>query len=496
MATQSRAEQSGPSAAHRREAYGAIPSVHDVVESRALMPWAQRVPRSWIVRLARQKIEEYRERLKANVTLSADVPADQVRDGIIARVVGDLEAQEQSGLRPVINATGILLHTGLGRAPLPSSAVRAIADTAGQYSNVELDLATGRRGSRAAAVRDLICRVTGAEAATVVNNNAAATLLVLVAVASASGKGPRNVVVSRGELIEIGGSFRLPDIMTASGNLLSEVGTTNKTRLSDYEGAINDQTAALMKVHTSNYRVVGFTASVPIGDLVELGRRYDLPVIHDIGSGAIVDLKQFNLRDEPVASESIEAGADLVLFSGDKLLGGPQAGLILGRRAWIERIEKNPLMRALRLDKMTLAALEATLRLYGNPQLAARELPIMAMAAAPVTVLRERAERVAAAVTSLPGIGSVEVQPSVAYLGAGTLPTAEIESVAIRIEPDGMTENELGACLRRGSPPRPPVVPRVQDGAVWLDLRTVMPAQDESLIDALRLACASGHQPA
>jgi L-seryl-tRNA(Ser) seleniumtransferase len=249
-------------------------------------------------------------------------------------------------------------------------------------------------------------------------------------------------------------------------------------------------------VHTSNYRVVGFTASVPIGDLVELGRRYDLPVIHDIGSGAIVDLKQFNLRDEPVASESIEAGADLVLFSGDKLLGGPQAGLILGRRAWIERIEKNPLMRALRLDKMTLAALEATLRLYGNPQLAARELPIMAMAAAPVTVLRERAERVAAAVTSLPGIGSVEVQPSVAYLGAGTLPTAEIESVAIRIEPDGMTENELGACLRRGSPPRPPVVPRVQDGAVWLDLRTVMPAQDESLIDALRLACASGHQPA
>ena len=485
-----------------QEMYAAIPSVNEVAESAALADWARRLPRTWIVRVVREVIGAYRKQLSAGpVNPSTGHPstggtAEKVIDEIVRRVAAELEASQRKGLRPVINATGIILHTGLGRAPLAPSAVQAVAETAGQYSNVEVELATGGRGGRAAMISELLPELTGAEAAAIVNNNAAATLLVLVAVAEASGHRSPNVVVSRGELIEIGGSFRLPDIMTASGNLLRETGTTNRTRLSDYEQAINEQTAALLKVHPSNFRVTGFTEEASLGDLVQLGRRRGLAVIHDIGSGAMMDFARFRLDNEPLAKESITEGADLVLFSGDKLLGGPQAGIIVGSRSWIGRIKKNPLMRALRVDKMTLAALEATLRLYLAPGMESGPesgtgvpgIPIIEMTAAPLEELRLRAEAIAGALQDIEGIGEIDLVPSVAYLGGGALPEEGIDSIAVRIEPESMTESELAARLRSG---HPAIAPRVQDGAVWLEVRTVLPAQDTSLIDAIRAAFRS-----
>src|SRR5207253_3598418 len=298
-----------------------------------------------------------------------------------------LHRESQPRLRGVINATGIVLHTNLGRAPMAEEAARAAYDAARGYLNLELDLETGKRASRQDAVRDRVCRLTGAESATAVNNNAAATVIVLRALCAG-----KEVILSRGQLIEIGGSFRIPEIMAVSGAVLREVGTTNITRLADYEKAIGSNTGALMQVHSSNYRISGFTKSVPLADLVGLGKKHSLPVIDDIGSGALIDFSRFGFQGEPVARDSIVAGADLVLFSGDKLLGGPQAGLLAGRRDLIQKIEKDPLMRAFRLDKMTLAALEATLRLYLNEERALQEIPGLRMLGLPLPELCQRAE--------------------------------------------------------------------------------------------------------
>ena len=364
------------------KALRAIPSVNALADHAALAAHRQRLPRGVVVAAAQQVIDSYRDELRAGRAAAVD----DVSAALARRVEAQLDAQALLELRPVINATGIILHTGLGRAPLAAEAAQAVADAAGQYANVELNLADGERGRRTTAVEALLCELTGAEAATVVNNNAAATLLTLVAVAAG-----KNVVVSRGELIEIGGSFRLPRIMEQSGAMLRETGSTNKTRLSYYEQAINDDTAALMKVHTSNYRVVGFTESVATAELVALGRARGLVVIDDVGSGALVDFTDIGVAGEPTVKGAIDAGADLVLFSGDKLLGGPQAGIILGRRALIDHIESNPLMRALRVDKLTLAALAATLRLYRESDEAWRAVPVLAMARRPVDELRRRA---------------------------------------------------------------------------------------------------------
>ncbi len=296
----------------------------------------------------------------------------------------------------------------------------------------------------------------------------------------------RSVIVSRGELIEIGGSFRLPDIMQASGATLREVGTTNKTRIGDYERAIDETTAGLMKVHTSNYRVVGFTESATLAELVALGKRRGLAVIDDIGSGALVDYARFGFSDEPIASASIRAGADLVLFSGDKLLGGPQAGIIVGGREWIDRIEKNPLMRAFRVDKMTLAALEATLRLYRDADDACRTVPILTILSTPVLELRNRAERLAGRLRELAGVAEATVATDTAYLGGGSIPTQNCESVVVRLQFRGRSESEVAERLRMGDPA---VMPRVQDGYATFDMRTVFPRQDEALLAAIAAAC-------
>jgi L-seryl-tRNA(Ser) seleniumtransferase len=295
------------------------------------------------------------------------------------------------------------------------------------------------------------------------------------------GKG-RSIIVSRGELIEIGGSFRLPDIMQASGATLREVGTTNKTRLVDYERAIDDTTAGLMKVHTSNYRVVGFTESASLDDLVALGRRRQLPVIDDIGSGALVDYARWGFSDEPLASESVRRGADLVLFSGDKLLGGPQAGLIVGTKDWIARIERNPLMRAFRVDKMTLAALEATLRLYRDPDRVTKEIPILAMLEATLLELRNRADRMVEKLRASPAIAESTVSQDTAYLGGGSIPTQGYPSIVVKLRFRQVSESDAATRLRLGDPA---VVPRVQDGRLLLDLRTVLAAQDDALIAAI-----------
>jgi L-seryl-tRNA(Ser) seleniumtransferase len=392
-------------------------------------------------------------------------------------VESQLAEAQQLALPQVINATGILLHTGLGRAPLSMNALRAVVQACSSYTSLEMDLRTGERGQRVDVVRKQLCDLTGAESATVVNNNAAALLITLNSFAVG-----KQVIVSRGELIEIGGSFRLPEIMAASGAQLREVGTTNRTRVSDYATAINESTTALLKVHPSNYQVSGFTESVSLGELISLARDHNLPVIHDIGSGAVFDFTELGLGREPVARESIAAGADLVMFSGDKLLGGPQAGVIVGRSEFVERIERNPLARALRVDKLTLAALSATLTSLSHPRQAARERPLWMMIATSVEELQQRARRIAEQVKSRTSGWTVDITTSTAYLGGGSLPDQGLDSFAISIAGRDKSEQELAQRLRTGTPP---IVGRLERGCVILDLRAVLPEQDENLIEAL-----------
>jgi L-seryl-tRNA(Ser) seleniumtransferase len=385
-------------------------------------------------------------------------------------------------LRPVINATGIVLHTNLGRAPIAEEAAKAAYDAARGYLNLELDLDSGKRSSRQNPIREWVARLTGAESATVVNNNAAATVIALRTLAQG-----REVIVSRGQLIEIGGSFRIPEIMAVSGATLREVGATNITRLSDYEKAIGPQTAALMQVHTSNYRIAGFTESVTTEELVTLGKKHNLPVIDDIGSGAIIDFNRFGFTGEPIARASVAAGADLVLFSGDKLLGGPQAGILAGRKELIQRIEKDPLMRAFRCDKMTLAALEATLRIYLNEEAALREIPVLRLLGLPLDELKKRADDLAARFRSIEQLASIEIAEDIAYVGGGSLPDQQMKTCVVVVKPRDVSDADFAQRLRMGTPA---VMARVRDGALVFDVRTVLPDQFATLADAVRLACA------
>jgi L-seryl-tRNA(Ser) seleniumtransferase len=453
-----------------------LPAVNELVDCAALAESRNRFPRTVIVESARAVLADYRINLAGKGDTESVLTIDQFAAAVIERLC----RVERPRLRPVINATGIILHTGLGRSPLAESAVEAVAAVARGYASLELNLESGERGKRTSIVRRLLAKLTGAESATVVNNNAAATMIVLATVGTG-----RSVIVSRGELIEIGGSFRLPDIMQASGASLREVGTTNKTRLSDYEDAIDGTTAGLMKVHTSNYRVVGFTESVALQELVALGRRRGLPVIDDIGSGALIDYAQFGFSGEPLASDSVRAGADLVLFSGDKLLGGPQAGIIVGSEQWIERIEKNPLMRAFRVDKMTLAALEATLRLYRDSDAALKQLPILVMLHTSVLDLRNRAERLAKRLRETPQVTEATIASDFAYLGGGSIPTQGLETVVVRVRFKGLSESDVTKRLRLGEPA---VIARVQEGHVVFDMRTVFPSQESALFDAIAAA--------
>lgn len=451
-----------------------LPSVAKLLDHPALVAARATHPPGFIADRARAVLAAVREHLVTGVAIDTDP------DTIAARVAAALEADLTARLRQVINATGVVLHTNLGRSPLHEAAARAAFEAAHGYLNLEMDLGTGERSSRQRTVQAELAILAGAESATAVNNCAAATVLVLRAITAG-----REVIISRGQLIEIGGSFRIPEIMAVSGAVLREVGTTNITRLADYERAIGPNTAAIMRVHTSNYRVRGFTETVELPPLVDLGRRHNLVVIDDAGSGQMIDLAPFGLPGEPLVSAGIAAGADLVLFSGDKLLGGPQAGLIAGRAELIRRVEKDPLMRAFRLDKMTLAALEATLRLYRDPEQARREIPVLRMLTMPLAELRQRAELFAVRLRQLPGLASVEVRQDVAYVGGGSLPDVAVPTAVLAVVPAAMGEAEFATRLRTGTPA---VVGRIQDGKLLLDLRTVFEQQEEELLVAVRQA--------
>ncbi len=382
-------------------------------------------------------------------------------------IVAAARAAEAPVLRRVINATGIVVHTNLGRAPLAKAAVAAALEAARGACNLEYDLATGRRGHRGEGVEALLCRLTGAEAALAVNNNAAAMLLALTALAGAEAGGPAEVIVSRGELVEIGGGFRIPDIIAGGGARLVEVGTTNKTRLADYEAAVTPRTRLLLKVHQSNFRMVGFTAEASLADLAGLARARGLLLLDDLGSGTLARLPGGLAMLEPTVRESLAAGTDLVAFSGDKLLGGPQAGLLAGRAAVVDRLRRHPLMRALRLDKMTLAALEATLRLHTDPARAAAEVPVLRMLAQTVAELRARAEVLCGL---LAGVCGAEIVASVGHAGGGALPGQDIASVAVGLSLPQRSPDALAACLRAQ---RPAVAGRIHEGRFLLDMLTV-----------------------
>jgi L-seryl-tRNA(Ser) seleniumtransferase len=456
--------------------YRNLPSVTDVLLCPAVRDLEGRHAHEHVVAAVRAELAEARARLKAGRPLDGAAAAE----ALAARAAARLEHDFRPKLRPVINATGIVLHTNLGRAPVAEEAARAAHDAARGYLNLELDLDTGKRSSRQSAVREWVCRLTGAESATAVNNNAAATVIALRALCAG-----KEVILSRGQLIEIGGSFRIPEIMAVSGATLREVGTTNITRLADYERALGPQTAALMQIHTSNYRVSGFTKSVTTAELVALGRKHGVKVIDDIGSGALLDFARFGFQGEPAARDSIAAGADLVLFSGDKLLGGPQAGILAGKKEWIQKIEKDPLMRAFRLDKMTLAALEATLRLYLNEGRALREVPVLRLLGTPAEELKARAEKLADGLRAVAGVARAEPVADVAYVGGGSLPDQTMPTWAVELEAAGLSDAELARRLRTG---RPAVMGRVRAGKLVLDVRTVFADQEDALVSAVRRA--------
>ncbi len=416
--------------------------------------------------------------------------------GLTHRALARLRADAQPILRPVINATGVIVNTNLGRSPLSAEAISSVVAVARSYSNLEYNLGAGERGSRQTPMRALLRELTGAEDALVVNNNAAATLVVLAALTAG-----REVIVSRGELVEIGGGFRVPDVMRQSGARLVEVGTTNRTRVADYAAAITPEAAALLSVHPSNFRVVGFTEAPALADLAELAHAHSLPLLHDLGSGALTATETHGLAHEPTVRESVAAGADVVCFSGDKLLGGPQAGMIVGRAALLAQIARHPLMRAVRIDKLTLAALETTLRQWRDGQ-AASAIPIWRMISTPLADLRARAERWATAIRAWDDAAiddakrlrvAVEVVAGESTVGGGSLPGETLPTwlCALRVRESDVDAPEIGELARRlrvVAPPAAPIVARVSRDHLLLDPRTVPPEQDEALLATVRLA--------
>jgi len=457
-----------------------IPAVEALLQEPALAALAQSVPRAVLVDAVRAAVARARERL---MDPDADLPEPEALcRGIVTQAAEEASAKMRSQYAKAVNATGIILHTGLGRAVLPRAAVERIAENLSGYSVLQVDLDTGRRGRRDWRIEWLACRLTGAEAATVVNNNAAATSLVLRAIAEG-----REVIVSRGQLVEIGGSFRLPEVMAASGAKLVEVGTTNKTHPRDYEAAITERTAALMRVHPSNFRIMGFTSEVPLATLSEIAKRHNLVLFDDLGAGPLVDVAPFGFQPEPTLAESIAAGADLVTCSTDKLIGGSQGGLILGRAKWVEAVRKNPFARIVRPGKLTLAALEATLELYLDPERARREVPTLGMLGRALGSLDEQARRITDALTARSLPAAIEVIDGSSQMGSGSLPTQNLPTRLVAVAPRDVSPDVLAGRLRRH---RPPILARVQDDRLLLDPRTLRDGDEEILVEGLAWALA------
>ena len=463
----------------------ALPGIDRMLEHAKASPFFKNIPRTVQVASIRKVIDDLRsDILDKDKTVSMDALSAA---NILEKVKNQAAASMSPNLKPLINATGVIVHTNLGRSLLAEQALRNLQIIGGGYSNLEFNLASGRRGSRYSHVEDIICEISGAEAAMVVNNNAGAVLLCLETLARG-----RQVIVSRGELVEIGGSFRVPDVMAKSGALLKEVGTTNRTHLRDYEGAIDTETGLLLKVHTSNYSVVGFTADVALDELVTLGKKHHLPVMEDLGSGTFVDFSKYGITKEPTVQESIQAGVDVVSFSGDKLLGGPQAGIIAGSKAVIDKIKQNPLTRALRIDKLTLAALESTLKLYRDEDMATESIPTLRMMLMPNQLIDDKANQLEDRLRHL-NESRIKIRQvdSVSRVGGGSLPLLSLPSKCVGIQVEGMSANSLDRLLRKGEPP---VIGRIEDDVFLMDVRTIQIEEFDSIAGALeRLLNGDSH---
>jgi L-seryl-tRNA(Ser) seleniumtransferase len=460
----------------RESALRAIPSLDRLLQLDAVADLVSRYGRPLVTETARAELAALRATL-ARAGTGFDEP------GFVRACAARLERDAQPSLKSVFNLTGTVLHTNLGRAVMPVEAAEAAARAMTRPVNLEFDLGGGERGERDSHIERLLVRLTGAESALVVNNNAAAVYLALNTLALR-----KEVPVSRGELIEIGGAFRIPDIMQRSGAKLVEVGTTNRTHLKDYAGAISPRTGALMKVHTSNYAIQGFTAAVPESQLAELARKHKLPFITDLGSGMLVDLEDYGLPHEPTPREALAAGADVVTFSGDKLLGGPQAGLIVGRADLIERIRKNPMKRALRVDKMTLAALEAVLRLYSDPEKLVKRLPTLRhLARAPADIEKQAQRLLAPLQAALDGTTQAEVVAVKSQIGSGSLPVDLLPSHGLAVSVTGKRRSAAAAAIAQAFRSLPsPVIGRVKDGAFIMDLRCLEPELEQEFVEQLK----------
>lgn len=446
-----------------------LASVSELLETPQVAVLVAKHSHAVVVEAIQQALAQFRESLKPGDAIP-DVPA------IIAHVEELLSQTERERLRHVVNATGILLHTGLGRAVLPQRAVEALA-ALNRCCNLQIDLETGLRGKRMAAIERLLRRLTGAEAATVVNNNAAATFLIL----SALCKG-REVIISRGQLIEIGGSFRLPDCIHQSGAIMVEVGTTNKTHLRDYEAALGDNTGMILRVNPSNYRVVGFTQDVPIADLVSLKQKRPVLVVDDLGCGALIRLEEYGFPTEPTVQESIAAGADLACFSGDKLIGGPQSGIIVGKKEWIDKIKKHPLSRMLRVGKLTAMVLEHTLQMFLHPETLLANHPTLRMLTTPVDELRRKALKLKEALEEKKVSLTLAVEEGESAMGGGSLPGVGIPTFVLSIQSPKLTADQMSALLRKHEPP---VIGRIKDNKVLVDMRTLLDGEEAIVLNAL-----------
>ena len=439
-----------------------IPKVDVLLENDKIQDLIQRYNRDTVVEAIREETEGLRAFIKQ--TENEEAAKEKIED-LIDNIADSVVKMNQPDMRMVINATGTILHTNLGRAPISTEHMDYVANLATGYSNLEYSLEEGKRGERYSHFEKLLCKITGAEAAMAVNNNAAAVMLIL----STLGKG-KEVIVSRGELVEIGGKFRIPDVMEQSGATLVEVGTTNKTHYADYEAAITEETSALLKVHTSNYRIVGFTDTVTIGDLVPLGEKYDIPVVEDLGSGVLIDLSKYGLTYEPTVQDSIKNGADVVCFSGDKLLGGPQAGIIIGKKKYIDEMKKNQLTRALRIDKFTAATLDVVLHEYLSEESAIKNIPTLRMITESMEEVTKKARALARMLRAAKVEAEVCVEECESQIGGGSLPLERIKSKAVTLKPTNITTAELENKMRHLPIP---IVPRTMNDKVILDVRTI-----------------------
>jgi L-seryl-tRNA(Ser) seleniumtransferase len=448
-----------------------LPGVDHILESTQTDPFFKTVPRTVLIRSIREVIENLRAEI---LKRPEDITPENLTDTFILKTV---KALTRTTLAPnlvrTVNATGVVVHTNLGRSILAEDALENIHLMAGRYSNLEFDLARGKRGSRYSAVEDILCEISGAEAAMVVNNNAGAVLLGLETIARG-----KKVIISRGELVEIGGSFRIPDVMEKSGGILCEVGTTNRTHLKDYENAIDKDTALLLKVHKSNYSVVGFSAEVSLNRLVALGEKYEIPVMEDLGSGTFIDFSKYGLAKEPTVQESVLSGTDVITFSGDKLLGGPQAGLMLGKKEIIDAVKNNPITRALRIDKLTLAALESTLRLYRDEEAAIAAIPTLRMLTLPLEKIKQKARQLQKYLKKIDDNRlQIERFNLSSRAGGGSFPLLELPTQCVGVRISGLSANAIERFMRDQTPP---VIGRIDEDYYIMDLRTIQ--QDELLL--------------